>query len=75
VAALRLPGQLRQGSSILATVPVLYARSERAARRFLEYFAASIRNSNTRRAYLRAVIDFATWCAARNIDDIVDIEP
>jgi site-specific recombinase XerD len=57
------------------TVPKLYAPSVRAARRFIEYFAANIRNPNTRRAYLRAVVEFADWCSTRNLTDIVDIEP
>ena len=56
-------------------VPNLYAPSARAARRFIEYFAANIRNPNTRRAYLRAVTEFADWCGARRITDILDIEP
>lgn len=56
-------------------VPKLYAPSASAARRFIEYFAAAIRNPNTRRAYLRAVIEFADWCSARRITDILDVEP
>jgi hypothetical protein len=35
---------------------------ERAARRFLEFFAATIRNKNTRTAYLHAVGRFFAWC-------------
>jgi site-specific recombinase XerD len=56
-------------------VPALYAPTSRAAKRFIEYFAANIRNPNTRRAYLRAVIGFSDWCAAQTITDIVDVEP
>ena len=37
---------------------------ERAGLRFLEFFAAVIRNPHTRRAYGRAVVDFLTWCEA-----------
>jgi site-specific recombinase XerD len=37
---------------------------ERATVRFLEFFAANIRNPHTRRAYSRAVADFLAWCAA-----------
>lgn len=33
-----------------------------ATRRFIEFFAANIRNRNTRAAYLRAVSDFFQWC-------------
>jgi hypothetical protein len=40
-------------------VPVMIADAgERAARRFLEFFAASINNDNTRTAYYRAVCSF-----------------
>jgi len=33
--------------------------------RFLEFFAATIRNANTRRAYARGCADSLAWCAAR----------
>jgi integrase/recombinase XerC len=39
------------------------AASERASMRFLEFFAANIRNPHTRRAYYRAADEFLTWCA------------
>ena len=35
----------------------------RARTRFLEFFAANIRNPPTRRAYSRAVGEFLAWCA------------
>jgi len=38
-------------------MPALIVRA-RAEKRFLEFFAAQIRNGNTREAYLRAVRDF-----------------
>ena len=59
----------------LATVPNLYAPTPEAAKRFIEYFAAHIRNANTRRAYLHAVREFANWCAFQGFHEIVDIEP
>jgi len=44
-------------------VPALIAVSgDRASVRFLEFFAATIRNPHTRRAYGRAVGDFLAWC-------------
>ena len=46
-----------------------------AARRFLEFFAATIRNKNTRMAYYRAVCDFFSWCDRHRIGGIADIEP
>jgi integrase/recombinase XerC len=45
----------------LAPLP---SRSLAVARvRFLEFFAATIRNPHTRRAYGRAVAEFLAWCA------------
>jgi integrase/recombinase XerD len=37
---------------------VIADAGDQAARRFLEFFAATIRNKNTRMAYYRAVCDF-----------------
>ncbi len=65
----------RPGSSPHAAVPVLYAPTAQAARRFIEYFAANIRNPNTRRAYFRAARQFAAWCEAQALTAIQDIEP
>src|ERR1039458_10645976 len=38
--------------------PIILAAGEKASRRFLEFFAASIRNPNTRKAYMHAVGSF-----------------
>lgn len=58
-----------------AAVPALFARSEKAAKHFLEFFAANIRNPNTRRAYLRNVRQFAAWCDTQGFDELLDVEP
>src|SRR6202050_3432 len=63
------------GVGSTATVPALYAPTAQAAKRFIEYFAANIRNPNTRRAYFHAVLEFSSWCEAQNFTEIVDIEP
>jgi len=43
-------------------IPALVAvAGERAAMRFLEFFAANIRNPHTRRAYARAADEFLIW--------------
>jgi len=63
------------GAGLHSSVPALYAPTAQAAKRFIEYFAANIRNPNTRRAYLRAVLDFSAWCEAQNLTEILDIEP
>jgi site-specific recombinase XerD len=43
--------------------------------RFLEFFAAQIRNPNTRRAYGRAVADFTAWCEDHGVPSIVAVQP
>jgi integrase/recombinase XerD len=47
---------------------------EHAARRFLEFFAATIRNRNTRKAYYRAVGSFFGWLERHHIRELPDIE-
>lgn len=49
-SSVRLPSQIVSG----------YARQ-----RFLEFFTAQVRNANTRRSYVKAALDFLTWCEAR----------
>ena len=53
---------------------IIQSASQNAARRFLEFFTAQIRNRNTREAYHRALIDFLTWCDGRG-DRLDQIEP
>jgi integrase/recombinase XerC len=48
---------------------------DRAARRFLEFFAATIRNKNTRTAYLHAVSWFFAWYEHHQLGQLADIEP
>ena len=49
-------------------VPSLFADAGTdAARRFIEFFTANIRNRNTRAAYARATARFARWCDARDV--------
>ena len=54
---------------------VIAAAGDGAARRFLEFFAATIRNKNTRMAYHRACCRFFAWCDHHAIGEIADIEP
>lgn len=55
------PAPLLPIAAPLAT-PALFAVSEHTSRRFWEFFLATIRNPNTRRAYLTAARRFASWC-------------
>jgi integrase/recombinase XerD len=52
-----------------AQLPNLIVRAgDRAARRFVEFFAATIRNRNTRAAYAQAVGQFCSWCDRRGLE-------
>ncbi len=42
----------------VARVPALSTPSASAAKQFLEFFAAQMRNSSTRRAYFHAVLEY-----------------
>jgi integrase/recombinase XerD len=46
-----------------------------AQKRFIEFFAAQIRNKNTRAAYIRAVVDSFDWAEEMEIGGLLDIEP
>ena len=48
---------------------------ERTQRRFLEFFAVTIRNQHTRRAYARAAGDFLEWCEERGVGSIATVQP
>ena len=68
----RLPGTYAGAGHVPRLVG---GAGDKAARRFLEFFAATIHNQNTREAYYRACCRFFTWCDARRIGALVDIEP
>jgi site-specific recombinase XerD len=51
------------------------ASGDSAGVRFLEFFAANIRNPHTRRAYARAVGDFLAWCESRGVTSLPQIQP
>jgi site-specific recombinase XerD len=63
-------------ASAAVVVPGVVADAgEHATRRFLEFFAATIRNRNTRAAYMTAVSRFFGWCEQHRIGQLADIEP
>jgi len=62
-----------RGSSF-AVPQLIRGAGRKAATRFLEFFAANIRNRNTREAYYRALTDFFAWCDDRGFA-LIDIEP
>ncbi|MDP1028784.1 tyrosine-type recombinase/integrase [Sphingomonas sp. KR1UV-12] len=62
-------------SPTLALPAIVAAADPHAQRHFLEFFAATIRNPHTRRAYARGVGDFLDWCAARGVTALAQIQP
>ena len=51
------------------------AAGDRAGIRFLEFFAATIRNPHTRRAYGRAVGEFLAWCEGVGVVSLAGVQP
>jgi len=50
------------------SVPAIVANAgEKASEHFLEFFAATIRNKNTRAAYMQAVAQFCRWCEGHEL--------
>ncbi len=54
---------------------LVVAAGDRAGTRFLEFFASTIRNPHTRRAYARAVMDFLAWCEDHAVSSIAEVQP
>lgn len=73
--AVVLPARAGAPATYQANVPSLFGRDEASARRTFEFFAVSIRNPNTRKAYARAATDFATWCELHGIADVRQVQP
>ncbi len=65
----------RTRSGLSAVPGLISGAGEHASRRFLEFFAATIRNKNTREAYFRAVCRFFAWCEKHGLHELPDIEP
>ena len=78
-----LPAVVEHGAPVTAStlrssliVPSMIAEAgDRAVRRFLDFFAASIENDNTRMAYYRAVCSFFLWFDQHGLGELADIEP
>jgi site-specific recombinase XerD len=70
------PARALAAMSANIVIPAIIADAgEHASRRFLEFFAATIRNRNTRTAYLHAVSRFFAWCDHHRLGQLADIEP
>jgi site-specific recombinase XerD len=70
-----MSGELIERPKTGFAVPALIGdEGDQAARRFLEYFTANIRNKNTRAAYVHAVAEFTRWCEERRLT-LKSLEP
>ena len=65
--SLQIPG--------LERLPKLFVPDAHAAKRFIEFFTAQIRNPNTRKAYAHAAQEFGAWCELNGFHELRDIEP
>jgi site-specific recombinase XerD len=54
---------------------IIAAAGDKAARRYLEFFAVTIENANTRAAYFHACRRFFAWSEGKGLDELVAIEP
>lgn len=67
---------LVQAASTPTLPAIVTTAGERASLRFLEFFAAGIRNPHTRRAYSQAVAAFLAWCeAGAGIRTLAGVQP
>jgi len=63
-------------TSASQVVPAIVAAAgDNAARRYLEFFAVTIENPNTRQAYFHACRRFFDSCERKGLDELVAIEP
>jgi integrase len=65
----------RELAGIVVKAPALFLPEAKASKRFWEFFTVNIRNPNTRRAYYKAACRFSEWCEARDLSDLVSVEP
>ena len=70
-----LPVAAARRSLSIGSLPTLFTPSPAAAKRTVEFFTANIRNPNTRKAYARAVGEFAAWCGPNGLEELGAIEP
>jgi site-specific recombinase XerD len=57
-----------------ASLPSIFLARPEARKRMRDFFSSHIRNRNTRRAYLEAVRQFATFCAELEIIELAQVE-
>ena len=62
-------------SSALPIPALVSVSGDKACLRFLEFFAANIRNRHTRRAYAQATREFLAFCESVGVASIADVRP
>ncbi len=67
--------QLPTTGSELVVPRMIGDAGENATKRFLEFFAVTIRNKNTRAAYILACRSFFEWADKNKIGELIDIDP
>jgi integrase/recombinase XerD len=75
LATITRPQSVGSVSGSVVVPAAIAGAGEHATRRFLEFFAAPIRNKNTRMAYYRACCSFFVWLDLNGITELADIEP
>jgi hypothetical protein len=63
--------ETRRGDQAIVVPAIVAAGGDKAMRRFLEFFAVTIDNPNTRAAYFHACRRFFAWCDPR--EDIEEL--
>lgn len=56
-------------------LPALFLGDAKGSERFWEFFAANIRNRNTRRAYYKAACRFSDWCEGCGLFHLGGVRP
>jgi site-specific recombinase XerD len=69
------PAQIVRAANSISLPRLIAEAGPDAELRFLEFFAATIRNPHTRRAYARTIGAFLDWCSARGVAKIADVKP
>jgi integrase/recombinase XerD len=72
IIALRVPRGL---AALSGETPALFLPDAKAAERFFDFFTATIRNKNTRRAYYKAAGRFSEWCEGKGLADLASVKP
>jgi hypothetical protein len=57
------------------TLSAMFTPGEPTAKRVIEFFAANIRNPNTRKAYAKAAAAFPTWFEAKGLSQLRNLQP